>query len=1058
MTSLAQLIDRLPAEPTPRGKAFERLCQWYLRNEPVYAGQLRHVWLWDEWPGRFGPDAGIDLVAETAAGDLWAVQAKAYGPEYSVTKADVDSFLSESGRPVFSYRLLVATTNRISARAEKTLDEQAIPAGIVRLSQLERAEVSWPASLDALRPRRSEPKLPRPHSSAAVEAVCAGFGRHDRGQLVMACGTGKTLIGLWVSERLGCQRVLVMVPSLSLLSQTLREWARSAAMPFSWLAACSDPTVEADDLVERTSELGIPVTTDPEAIAGVLARPGRHVLFATYQSSPRIAAAARLGAPAFDLVIADEAHRTAGVVDSAFATVVDPDAIPARRRLFMTATPRYFTDRLQRAAERSDLEVASMDDPARFGRVFHRLSFAEAISRGLLSDYQVLVIGVDDAVSRDMADRGALVTSEGLGVTDARRLASQIGLAKAMRDHDLHRVVSFHQRIAGARRFAAGLPVTVSWMPPGERPSGEVWAKHVSGAMPAGQRDTLLGRFRDLEPGTRGVLSNARCLGEGVDVPAIDAVAFIDPRRSAIDVTQAVGRAIRLSRDKVKGTVVLPVFVDAAADAEQLLDSSVFRPVWEVLRALRAHDDVLAEQLDLLRRELGRRHYRDVVLPEKLHLDLPAAVGAEFARAFRIRLVEQTTATWEQWYGMTLAFAEREGHARVPVHYAEDGWRLGYWVGTQRGMYRAGSLLADRRALLEELPGWSWDPNVEQWEQRYEALQAFAAREGHAEVPKRHAEAGVTLGTWVQHLRTDYRTGELSAERIVMIEQIPGWTWNTKTDRWEQGYTLLQQYAAREGDAKVPDIHYEDGFPLGHWRRHQRQLRDRGKLDPARQARLEQVTGWVWNIGEDSWDRAYAALQAYAEREGHSRVPTQAVIGGVQLGKWVSHQRTAYRNSRLTPEQVDRLERLPGWTWDAQEEDWDQALAALARYAARTGSAEPPKSHVEEGIRIGWWIGTQRKAYKKGDLSPERIARLEALPGWAWSPLDAAWEHGFTQLSIYVQRTGTARVPVAYITEAGFPLGQWAAVQRRRHTIVKLPAQRAKRLDSLSGWSWYGGG
>ena len=551
------------------------------------------------------------------------------------------------------------------------------------------------------------------------------------------------------------------------------------------------------------------------------------------------------------------------------------------------------------------------------------------------------------------------------------------------------------------------------------------------------------------------MLSNARCLGEGVDVPAIDAVAFIDSRRSAIDVTQAVGRAIRLSEDKVKGTVVLPVFIDATADAEQLLDSSVFRPVWEVLRALRAHDDVLAEQLDLLRRELGRRRYRDLVLPEKLHLDLPVSIGAEFARAFRIRLVEQTTASWEQWYGMALAFAEREGHAMVPADYAEDGWRLGYWVATQRGLYRAGLLLADRRALLEQLPGWSWSPGAEQWEQGYKALQAFAAREGHAEVPKRHVEAGVKLGTWVQHQRTDYRTGELSAERIAIIKEIPGWTWNTKTDRWEQGYALLQRYAGREGHARVPDTHYEDGFPLGHWRRHQRQLRDRGKLDPARQARLEQVTGWAWNIDEGRWDSAYAALQAYAEREEHSRVPAKAVIDGVHLGSWIANQRTAYHKSRLTPEQVERLERLPGWTWDAQKEGWDQALAALARYAARTGSAEPPKSHVEDGIRIGWWIGTQRQAYKKGALSPERIAGLEALPGWAWSPLDAAWENGFSQLSTYAKRTGTARVPVAYTTETGFPLGQWAATQRRRQTLGKLTAQRAMRLDSLSGWSWH---
>jgi predicted helicase len=210
------------------------------------------VWLWDEWPGRFGPDAGIDLVWETHDGDTWAVQAKAYDPRYSVTKADVDTFLSESGRPQFAYRLLVTTTNLIGTRAEKTLDEQAVPARVVRLAQLEQAAVVWPDHLDDLRPRRPAPKRPLPHSAEAVAAVCSGFSHHDRGQLVMACGTGETLVGLWVSEQLACGRTLVLVPSLSLLAQTLREWSRSAAAPFTWLAVCSDPTVADDDvLVDR---------------------------------------------------------------------------------------------------------------------------------------------------------------------------------------------------------------------------------------------------------------------------------------------------------------------------------------------------------------------------------------------------------------------------------------------------------------------------------------------------------------------------------------------------------------------------------------------------------------------------------------------------------------------------------------------------------------------------------------------------------------------------------------------------------------------------------------
>ena len=251
VTPLTALLGTLPSELYLRGLAFERICQWFLINDPIYAVQLRHVWLWNEWPERWGPDAGIDLVAETTAGDLWAIQAKAYDPGYSITKHDVDTFLSESGRPCFTYRLLIGTTDKMSPAALRTLDAQAVPAGRILRSQLEKADVRWPRSAGELRPGRPVAKRPLPHVREAIDAVCRQFETSSRGQLIMACGTGKTLTGLWASERLGCRRTLVLVPSLTLLAQTLREWSASASGPLAFLAVCSDPTVASDDDLVR---------------------------------------------------------------------------------------------------------------------------------------------------------------------------------------------------------------------------------------------------------------------------------------------------------------------------------------------------------------------------------------------------------------------------------------------------------------------------------------------------------------------------------------------------------------------------------------------------------------------------------------------------------------------------------------------------------------------------------------------------------------------------------------------------------------------------------------
>ena len=296
--------------------------------------------------------------------------------------------------------------------------------------------------------------------------------------------------------------------------------------------------------------------------------------------------------PQFDIAFADEAHRVAGDESTVFATILNADTIKARRRLFMTATPRYYTGRVLKAAQDEDLEVATMDDAAKFGTVFHRLTFGEAIHRELLTDYQVAVVGVDDATYREWAEKGTLVKRDGKP-TDARTLASQIGLAKAMRKYDLRRVISFHSLVSRARRFASEFPEVVEWMPARQRPKGALWTNYASGEMTAGERHVRLQRLRQLDAGERGLLTNARCLSEGVDVPTLDGVAFIDPRRSEVDIVQAVGRAIRKADNKKVGTVVIPVFIDIDTDPEVALSSSVFEPVWDVIRALRSHDEEL---------------------------------------------------------------------------------------------------------------------------------------------------------------------------------------------------------------------------------------------------------------------------------------------------------------------------------------------------------------------------------------------------------------------------------------------------------------------------------
>ncbi|AQA04894.1 hypothetical protein BVC93_23550 [Mycobacterium sp. MS1601] len=682
------LLRSLDADPQLRGKRFEHVCQWFLENDPVYSRELTRVWRWTDWPGRWGGDAGIDLVAEDRNGDLWAIQAKAYDPKYRVSKRDVDKFLSESGRKVFAFRMLIATTDLIDHTGERTIQQQEKRSTFFRLNDLRAAAVDWPTSPVQLWPAKArKPAKPRRHQKDAIRDVVKGFTTSDRGQLIMACGTGKTLTVLFITEKLEARRTLVLLPSLSLLKQTLNEWRANCANDFAALPVCSDDTVAGidDAAIAHTTDLGVPVTTDPTEIAAFLRRKsGPLVVFSTYQSSPQIEAAFTSGrVPRFDLIIADEAHRVAGPVSSDFATVLDPTAIRGDRRLFMTATPRYFTGRVLKAAQEADYEVASMDDEKKFGPVFHRLSFGEAIERELLTDYQVVIVGVDDATYRQWAEKGTLVTRDGKTVDNAGTLAGQIGLAKAMRKYDLRRVISFHSRVKSAREFASSMPDVIGWMPARQRPKGRLWSDVASGEMPAGDRYVLLQHLGRLDDADRGLLANARCLSEGVDVPTLDGVAFIDPRRSEVDIVQAVGRAIRKSDAKTVGTIVIPVFIDTDEDPEVALDSSAFKPVWDVIKALRAHDDELAEQIDTMRREMGRYGGKPK-LPNKIHLDIPPYVGADFIRAFDTRLVEQASTPWDFWFGLLQRYVDENGTASVVQTTRSDGYRLGTWITIQR--------------------------------------------------------------------------------------------------------------------------------------------------------------------------------------------------------------------------------------------------------------------------------------------------------------------------------------------------------------------------------------
>jgi len=980
------LIRSLDSDPLRRGKQFEKITKWWLQNDPIHSRDVKKVWLWDEWPDRPGRDIGVDLVAEMRDGSLCAIQSKCFDVGRDIPKSELDSFVSAASTRTFKHRWLVASTDGLSANARRMLRDNHVTQ--ILFSYLDSLECFWPASFDALGGTPTLVKAsPRAHQLDGIRDVVEGLSKVSRGQLIMACGTGKTLTALWITEALEPSTTLVLVPSLSLLSQTLSEWAKNANTKWDYLCVCSDETVnKSDDApISTTDDLPFDVTTKPAGIAAFLERRGRKIIFSTYQSSAQVAKAQKTAGKKFDLVICDEAHRLTGKNDAEFATALDETKIPAKKRLFMTATPRTYTASVKAKASERGVEITSMDDETVFGTVLHKLSFGEAIHQGLLSDYRVVIVGVSNPQVHEIIKRRELVSVAGTMTTDARTLAAHVGLAKATRDFQLKRTISFHGRIKSAREFAEQHAALINWMPRDHRPQGSLWAGTITGSMNSSEKHQLLTKFKAEIPGQHALLSNARCLTEGIDVPSLDGVAFIDPRTSQVDIVQAVGRAIRKNNDKSLGTIVLPLFIQENEGLENALADSSFSTIWSVINALRAHDEVLANDLDTIRFNLGRSNSLSN-LSEKIVFDIPAAIEEVvpgFIHALKLKLVERSSSSWEYGFGALTSYVEEHRNARVPQDHVHQGINLGHWVGHQRLLYRDDRLDQRKIQLLESMPEWTWNEVEQWWKEAFQALKEFATQNGHVNVPPRLRGGGVNLRSWITRQRVVFQQKELSLERKALLETLPDWNWSPEEDRWNENFRIALEYCRAHPDDILKKELQVAGKKIGMWAQRQRARYKDGSLEEHRIRKLESIPQWTWDATKKSqFDFYFKYLRNFCNKNKHSRVPQSYVVDEVKLGGFVA--RCRQRPHLLTEEQRQSLESLPGWTWKARDTRWSEMFELLSEYSKERDPNEIRQDEVFRNRPLGTWVFVQKSWFRGGRLEPERAKQLETIRGWSW--------------------------------------------------------------------------
>ena len=755
------------------GDAFEILVEAYLHLNPVL--KAKDVWLVGEVPSRIrtrlnlpADTKGIDGVFEDTDGNLIPYQAKYRTDKNVLSYTEVSSFL---GVTEASLKDRVIFTNARELAGDITKRKGLRSVRAAQFHGLEEADFSrvhaW------LSDKKPEFKRwsPLPHQKEGVENIAAELKQADRTTAVMACGTGKTLVALWAAEALKPKTVLVLVPSLALLSQTLPDWCKQSKWGdrFRYLCVCSDASVDQsaknDDYALNQSDLEFTVTTEAKQVAAFLAenRSGVNVIFSTYQSAEVVAAG--LKGAAVDFAVFDEAHKTTGPKEGLFAFGLSDKNILIKKRLFLTATPRHYD--LRKRDKDGDFITVSMSDEKVYGKVSYRLSFSAAVAAEIIVPYKVIIsVSLNKDLDDEVLRTGSTLVRR--NEIQAKWVANQIALKRAIKKSAASKIITFHSRVKLAEEFASDGAQGFS-----EHVKGfDVF--HVNGGQSAASRKVTL---EDFKSAGRGLITNARCLTEGVDVPSVDMVAFVDPRKSKIDIAQAAGRAMRQSKatNKKLGYIVVPLFIEQKkneTEAEALARSG-FDEVAAVLGAMLENDDDLVDLIREIKEAKGRGDkFNPKSLREKIEVIGPAIDLDELRLSIDVEIVDRLGMGWDEWYGLLQRFHKREGHCRVPRGKDEDGLDLGSWVIRQR--HRKDSLTPDQLNRLNRL-GFSWDIITEQWERAFAALRKFHKREGHFRVARGFKEDGLDLGNWVINTRAN--KNKLTPDQLKRLNFI-GFIWD----------------------------------------------------------------------------------------------------------------------------------------------------------------------------------------------------------------------------------------------------------------------------------------
>jgi superfamily II DNA or RNA helicase len=1063
------------------GTLFEVFCKYYFLTEPAYKDEYKNVWLFDEIPygikaklGFSDIEYGIDLILENEDELFIGVQSKYRTLENRKIYWSKDKLANLVAYGNKCDRLIVfSNVQEIDNQTDKEINQKVL------LEQLDVIEPSTfrdiESLLNGLKPNNFKKFKPLPHQEIAIDKVKKHFEENDRGQLILPCGAGKSLTSLWIKEQLNPENTIVLVPSLALLRQMKNEWAKHKRTKYKYICVCSEKDIDRDaQLTEFSlSEIGGNVSLKPKDISNFLnnQKGKSKIVFSTYQSLPEVEKAINLTKDfKFDLAICDEAHKTAGNKQKVFGIIHENFRINVDKRLYMTATPRVASQQLKNLLGDKIKFLYDMSNERVYGKEAHRMSFAEAIPE-ILCDYKIIGIGVSDIEVKKFLDQRNFVTNDETIDEYAHNYALKIAMEKYKAFHAL----SFHHTVKGSKSFS-------------ERHSslfGEsIFSKYVSGKHSSGIRQAILKEFskRDI-----GIVANARCLTEGVDVPTIDLIYFCDPKNSKVSIVQAAGRALRKDRTgkKTLGYIVVPIFHRQEEEVERAIDQSIFKNVIQVIRSLCDHDERLQAEINDIAFKKGDKN-RNTKIEFSFSNDeterIIKLVGfkEKLKNSLFNQIIEKTNDSWDLRYRELKEYFNEFGNSNVPSRYKNKA--LGNWCVAQRVLKESGKLSVIEIKKLEKLD-FKFKLRGNRVQYIIDNLPKFKSKYGHTNVPI-NSKDFPKLGRLINRYRDIYNNGfkhsdgsiskkgraALKKEDIVILDKL-GFIWKARQTDWNSFFKEVQKYYDINGSLNGLQ---KENPSLYIWTYNNRKKFN--KLSKIQANKLKSVGLEIFDLDSNktyvTWADRFEELVKFKSKFNHLNVPRH-LPKYKPLYMWLKYQINAIKNNKLSSEKVSKLESIglieskkevltigqQKLNFEKEEiktnqksytkrKSWNEYYLELIDYKIKFGNTQVSRYDEKYG-NLGYWVYKQRLEFGKNKLDKNCIAKLEQIDFdfeiKGRRKIDA-WTQHYNELNEFFIQNKHSHI----IKSSGNPtLYHWVLAQRVAKKKGKLSQQRIQKLDDI---------